>query len=347
VGAVVRVFEADVSDLGALDRVFRVMATELPPLRGVFHAAAVLDDGTLLRLDPERFARVLAPKVAGAWHLHQLTLDQPLEFFVLFSSAASLLGSPGQGNYAAANAFLDALAHYRRTQGRPALSINWGPWADVGLAAARPEHADRLATRGMSSLQPDEALDVLGRLLTSEHAQVGVLPLDVRQWCQSYPQLTRAPFFAHLLKNNPIGPSSRPAHNSIRASLAATDPDHRLRALEDFVCDQLAHVLRLHPTQINKQTLLGAVGLDSLMLLELRHRLEDQLELRLPTTAVAGGGSVSSVAIQLAAVSGFDVDGGLERAASEKIDDESEDRGIRRRSELANRQRRRIQRREE
>src|SRR6266571_316995 len=101
----------------------------MPPLRGIIHAAGVLDDGVLLEQTPERFERVLAPKVRGSWNLHLLTQEMPLDFFVLFSSAASLLGSPGQGNYAAANAFLDALAHHRRMEGRPGVSINWAGWA--------------------------------------------------------------------------------------------------------------------------------------------------------------------------------------------------------------------------
>src|SRR5690606_30530681 len=107
----------------------------MPPLRGVIHSAGVLDDGALLQQSWSRFRTVMAPKVVGSWHLHQLTRHLPLDFFVLFSSGAAVLGSPGQSNHAAANAFMDALAHCRRAQGLPAVSINWGPWAEVGAAA--------------------------------------------------------------------------------------------------------------------------------------------------------------------------------------------------------------------
>ncbi len=112
---------------------------ELPPLRGIFHLAGVLDDGVLREQTRERFDRVMAAKVHGAWNLHELTRDDRLDLFVLFSSAAALLGSPGQGNYAAANAFLDALAHHRRWEKLPALSVNWGSWAEVGMAARLSE----------------------------------------------------------------------------------------------------------------------------------------------------------------------------------------------------------------
>src|SRR5205823_6235347 len=127
--AKIRMFQEDVASAEDVRRVFEEIEREMPPVRGIIHAAGVLDDGVLLQQDWPRFERVLAPKLRGAWNLHQQTRDSKLDFFVLFSSVASLLGSPGQGNYAAANAGLDALAHYRRSLSLPALAINWGQWA--------------------------------------------------------------------------------------------------------------------------------------------------------------------------------------------------------------------------
>ena len=124
--------QADVADAAQLAR---VIAHIEPPLRGVLHAAGVVDDGMLTGLSVERFAPVMAPKVRGTWNLHVQTANSPLDFFVMFSSGAALLGSPGQANYAAANTFMDALAHRRRARGAHALSINWGSWAGVGMAA--------------------------------------------------------------------------------------------------------------------------------------------------------------------------------------------------------------------
>src|SRR6185295_15249043 len=133
----VRILRADVADEAQLARALAEVDETMPPLRGVIHAAGVLDDGTVLHLDRNRLDAVMAPKVAGAWNLHALTAGRTLDFFVLFSSVTSLLGSPGQANYAAGNAFLDALAAYRRARGLTALAIDWGPWSEVGLAAAR------------------------------------------------------------------------------------------------------------------------------------------------------------------------------------------------------------------
>src|SRR5262249_32324326 len=134
-GAQVAVLQADVADEQAVERILEQIAASMPPLRGIVHAAGVLDDGVLLKQSWGRFERVLAPKLLGAWNLHTQTRGLPLDFFVLFSSLASVLGSPGQGNYAAGNAFLDALAHHRQSQGLPALSVNWALWAEAGMAA--------------------------------------------------------------------------------------------------------------------------------------------------------------------------------------------------------------------
>ena len=160
----------------------------MPPLRGIFHLAGVLDDGVLREQTRERFDRVMAAKVLGAWHLHELTRDLPLDLFVLFSSAAALLGSPGQGNYAAANAFLDALAHHRRWEKRPALSVNWGSWAEVGMAARLHEtEGRRWAAAGVGWIEPARGLQTLEQLIAEERAQAGVLPIDWPKFFERIP----------------------------------------------------------------------------------------------------------------------------------------------------------------
>ncbi len=127
--------KCDIGNRAEIAAVLAKIGQDMPPLRGIFHLAGMLDDGILREQSRERFDRVMAAKVHGAWNLHELTDDMPLELFVLFSSAAAILGSPGQGNYASANAFLDALAHHRRALKLPALSVNWGSWDEVGMAA--------------------------------------------------------------------------------------------------------------------------------------------------------------------------------------------------------------------
>src|SRR5262249_38081255 len=148
------------------------------PLRGIIHAAGVIDDGLLLQQDWQRFTRVMAPKIDGAWNLHTLTRGQRLDFFVMFSSMASVMGSIGQGSYAAANAFLDGRAACRRADGLAGLSINWGPWAEVGMAALHGGVRHQTKLLGVRTIAPAAGLSVLERLLPLRRAQIGVLPVD-------------------------------------------------------------------------------------------------------------------------------------------------------------------------
>jgi phthiocerol/phenolphthiocerol synthesis type-I polyketide synthase C len=172
-GVRVTVWQADVADPAAVTRVIQRAQNELPAIRGVIHAAGVSADASLANLGWEQFLRVLDPKVRGAWHLHRLTAGLDLDFFVLFSSIASLTGSAGQSNYVLANAFLDSLARYRRHRGQTALSVSWGPWSQAGMAA-REDLLRRLDSMGIEGIPANEALDGLGRLLGSPVAHAGL-----------------------------------------------------------------------------------------------------------------------------------------------------------------------------
>ncbi|MEJ1962673.1 MAG: SDR family NAD(P)-dependent oxidoreductase [Gammaproteobacteria bacterium] len=195
-GARVRTFQADVVNQSDMAWVLAEIRKEMP-LHGIVHAAAHLDDGLLRHLDRQRFDAVMAPKVHGAWNLHSLTVNDGLDFFVMFSSIASLIGSPGQGNYAAANAFLDALAHHRSAQGMPALSINWGPWSHVG-GADRPDRGGRLAQIGFESITPEQGLNALGALLFQSAPQVAVMPVSWSNVRKAYPGVAQWPLLASL-----------------------------------------------------------------------------------------------------------------------------------------------------
>jgi acyl carrier protein len=274
--------------------VIATIGRELPPLRGVVHAAGVLDDGVLVNQTTERFAAVMAPKVAGSWNLHQATRDLPLDCFVLFSGAGTLLGSPGQGNYAAANAFLDALAQARRAEGLPAQSIAWGPWSEIGLAA-RVERGGRLALHGVASLSPSEGVEALGRVMQDGAAQIAVLPLDVRQCLQSYPMLAGSPLFEVLARGAPERPAPA-ADASFLRTLASLAPAERHGALEHHLRDHAARVLGLPPARIALQEPLGNLGFDSLMTLELRNRIESSLGLKLSATVVWNYPTIAALA---------------------------------------------------
>ena len=201
-GAEIVTASADVSVESEVTSLFERVQATMPPVCGVVHAAGVLDNAALVDLDADRLAKVLAPKVQGAWNLHSATAQARLDFFVLFSSAVSVLGSPGQGNYAAANTFLDALAHLRHRHGLPAISINWGPWVDIGLVASGeflPAAArSTRGAQGVKGITPHRGLEAFGRALSSEEPQLTVLPFDIASLLELYPTAARMPFFAEV-----------------------------------------------------------------------------------------------------------------------------------------------------
>ncbi|MBI1357400.1 MAG: SDR family NAD(P)-dependent oxidoreductase [Acidobacteria bacterium] len=300
-GANIVVSQTDIADRGQVAAMLSRIAAELPPLRGVFHAAAVLDDAVLSRISPDSVARVFAPKAGGAWNLHELTQSAPLDHFVLFSSAAAVLGSPGQAHYTAANAYLDALALHRRSQGLSALSVNWGPWAEVGLAAQSEKRGERLAAMGIGSLSPQQGLDALQRLMQSGAAQATVMPFNLRHWRQVLPAAAGLPLYAELMEGLSSEEEGRQESSKFRAELLAAKPSARRALLERHLAEQIAQVLRTSPDRITKDTPFNALGLDSLMGLELRNRLERSLGAGLPATMVWSHPTIAALAPHLAA----------------------------------------------
>ena len=291
-GAVVEAAQADVANYA--DVVQMLAQSKLPPLVGVIHAAGVLEDGTLATQSWPQFHRVMQPKVDGAWNLHLATRKLSLDCFVMFGSDASLLGSAGQGNYAAANAFLDALAHYRQGLGLPALTIDWGPWdrTDGGSGMSTrldTTHQDRLAAHGFSLIPPERGLNLLGKLLAGQ-GQIGVLDLDWRRFpdrnqvflsklvlptkTESVPEVPEVPFIEQL---RAIAPSER--HSLIT------------ERLQDEVMKVLGARRRPSP-----EAGFFDLGVDSLMTIELRNRLQNVLDVSVPTTVVFEYPSVGALA---------------------------------------------------
>lgn len=286
-GAEVVVARADVARHAEISALLREIDETLPPLRGVFHAAGVVADSLLQHQDWERFVAVMAPKMSGAWSLHLLTAQRALDFFVLFSSGAAILGSPGQSNYAAANAFLDALAHVRRAQGRQALSINWGPWAGVGMTAALGEAGERrLAVRGLGSMTPDQGLRALELALRQDTAQIAVLPIDWPVYQEHVTAGKDTPLWAALIRRSPRpGSTAASRDEAMVRGLADAPPSKRRSLLLAHIREQAGRVLGLDSSyQADPRRPLQELGLDSLMAVELRNGLTASLGCVLPTT---------------------------------------------------------------
>ncbi|MDT0266525.1 amino acid adenylation domain-containing protein [Streptomyces sp. DSM 44915] len=302
-GAEVTPVTLDVTDEAALaDWLAGHRAAALPPVRGVFHLAGEVRDTLLPGMDAETFAAVHDPKVLGAWALHRQLAGEPLEHFVLFASVAAWLPTAGQTNYAAGNAFLDALAHHRRALGLPALSVDWGPWAtgmieELGLV----EHYRH--SRGMTSLSPAAGMAVLERVIGQDVAQL--LVATVADWPTflAWYGAVPPPLVAELAAGaapaagGPTGGAGQP--DAFGAAFAAADEAGRERLLTERFAAVVSAVLRVPADRLVPETSLQLLGLDSLLAMELRARLQAELGVALPVVALLSGSGVGELVDQL------------------------------------------------
>ncbi|MET8100300.1 SDR family NAD(P)-dependent oxidoreductase [Streptomyces sp. NPDC005236] len=309
-GTEVEIAECDVADPAALARVLARVGDALP-LRGVVHCAGVLDDGVVTELTPERLARVLRPKVDGAAHLHRLTADVPLDLFLLISSAAGVLGSPGQANYAAANVFLDQLAHHRRALGLPGVSVSFGAWAGEGLAA---EHADldRMARLGHRSLTPDQGRDLVELALRQGAPHLVAWSLDLHRLRENTAATDdgSAALWRSLLPAPRTGQDGGTALADRLARLPEADRATRVLAL---VREEASRALGLRSAEsVRPDQPLRELGMDSVTAVELRNRIGTRLGTRLPATLLFDHPTADRLSAHLLATA-LATDGGATR----------------------------------
>ena len=283
-----------------------------PALRGVVHAASVWQDAQgqslvrpLVNLTTEALMEVFRPKVIGGWLLHKHLKSQKLDFFVSFSSGASLFGSAAQGNYAAAGEFLDALAHYQRTLGQAALSIDWGAVSETGFGATAEGKRvhEYWEGHGIQRITPRQVLAALELLIPQNLARVGVLKLDWKLLQEFYPQITALPLVRHLVdgkQKTDVEVNKAVASGSIiLATLMQAKSDERAQILQSYLSEQVAGVLRMPADLLDSNQPLTALGLDSLMAIELKNRLELELAVRIPIVTFLQGPSIAQFTAQL------------------------------------------------
>ncbi|MDE0629053.1 MAG: SDR family NAD(P)-dependent oxidoreductase, partial [Bryobacterales bacterium] len=270
-GVMVRVEVADLTDTNAVDAMLARVDAEMAPLGGIFHCAGVLADAALVNQDWERFETVLGPKALGAWHLHRATLDRELELFVLFSSLAGVLGSPGQANYAAANAFLDQLAHHRRALGLAGQAIAWGPWSEVGKAQEQRGQVEaRLTALGGSWIAPEQGLEVLDRVLRDDPGAQVVADMGGST-------LPRLPLLEEIRASRRSPVDNVPARSAAALGrLEKAAPAQREKFVADFMGNEMQSLLGLDALPDHDVTF-SDLGMDSLMAVNLRQRLNAAL----------------------------------------------------------------------
>jgi len=293
-GAKVLIVKADVSIPSDVARILATIKAKMPPLRGVFHAAMVLDDCLLSQLTEDRLTRVLAPKAIGAWNLHAALAKVPLDHFVLFSSISSVIGSLGQANYAAANSFLDTLAHHRRALGLPALAVNWGAIGQVGVLARNPSLAAQLAANGLHPISPDQATTMLGQLMQRNVTQIAFMHVDWQKIFGKKTGIAAPPRYSDVFVSSLLDASA--GSEDQRSILLAATQEERQALVLDLVRESVAKVLRTAPARLGASRPLREMGLDSLMAFELLNRLQMKIGASLPNSKMSANSSIETLA---------------------------------------------------
>ena len=270
------------------------------PLRGVFHGAMVLDDDFLVNLNRDSFKKVFAPKVAGAWNLHkaiEALEDNKLDIFAMFSSISSLIGNNGQGNYVAANAFLDNFARFRRSQGLTATTINWGVLAETGVVARNSDVGDILEGSGIKGFSTKEALSAMSRVLENDEHQIGIFDIDWQKWTLANPKSADSSRFYKLVETGDGGGKSDKLQKLIE-EITALDNNQRQERMENLLKEQLAKVLRFPSDKIDVKQSISELGVDSLMTLELSGKLQAEYGIQITSMELLNGPSISQLADQ-------------------------------------------------
>ena len=301
-GTPVTVRQVDVADLGALKAIFEEIDETLP-LKGIVHCAGVLADAAFGHQTVAGLREVMAPKIAGTWNLHALSRTRELDYFVLFSSAAALLGWPGQANYGAANAAMDAIAFRRRASGLPAVTINWGAWGVAGMVQnVRDAVGDPFSRHGLLPHTPEEGVDAFVRVVESGANGLLIGHFDWERFAARYPASALPAFFDRLCGHQPVEPAA-PGRDDAPAlidELTAALPAQRRRAMEQFLTAQAASALGLPGSSaVSRKVPLNEQGLDSLLAVEMRNAIAKSIGRSLPASLLFDHPSINALAHHL------------------------------------------------
>jgi len=297
-GASVKVIGADVSKMDELSSVLEKSFDGFPEIKGIFHAAGVLDDGILMQQNWERFEKVLTPKVSGSWNLHEISKKMDLDFLVYFSSAASMLGSPGQSNYAAANAFMDTLSWYRQEQDLPATSINWGPWSNSGMAATT--NMSRRNSGGMGMISPDQGIQMMEQVISNNKTQVAVLPIQWKPFLNQFSEESIPDLYNDFIEKSDNSDLVVEQKSEFLKNLEAVAVEYRLEMIVEFLKEQIIRVLAMDANSaIDETQPLQSMGLDSLMAIELKNSIDSGIGKNLPATMVFNYPTIEALAEHL------------------------------------------------
>jgi acyl carrier protein/short-subunit dehydrogenase len=324
-GIGVRVVKADVGSAKDVDRLIGEIIAGDQPLRGVFHLAMVIDDAPLAVLNRDRMRNVIEPKAYGAWLLHERTRDMKLDCFVMYSSVSSIFGNPAQGNYSAANAFLDALAHHRRALGLPALTMNWGVLGGEGYVARNERVAEFLARQGTTELSPGEVMSLMESSLTAGSTQVMAIRVDWAKWRQFFRSMQENPLLERIFASVE-GQESGGGKSDWRQKIESATPEELEGVISLAVRDAVGSVLRVKPETLREDQPLTDLGLDSLMGVEIENSIEAAIGVALPPTSLMRARTIGQIVTLIAEHMGAKPSGGApaapapQPASTEEVD---------------------------
>lgn len=279
-GSQVNIYKGDIGNLSDLMTLLTNIQQQQSSLSGVVHAAGILDDGSLLQLTDEKFKNVMQAKVVGAWNLHLATKEMRLSHFILFSSGASILGTSGQGNYVAANSYLDQLAHYRTSIGLPALAINWGNIGEVGLAASDANRGKRLVEQGMGVFSPKDLPVYFKALLQAEGAQWMLMDIDFKKWAAANPAVKQNTLYGNFIEINETTATQQGGFGQ------ATTYAQALKQVRDFVKSVVSATTKVPVNKIKEDATFKSMGIDSLMALQLKNKFQTEYQLNLAVSSI-------------------------------------------------------------
>ena len=295
----IKVVRADAGSAEDVSRLLAEIRAGDQPLRGVFHLAMVIDDAPLAALNRERLRTVMAPKAYGAWLLHKGTQDLLLDCFVMFSSMSGIFGNPAQGNYSAANAFLDSLAHHRRALGLPALTMDWGVLGGEGYVARNERVAEFLERQGTTALSPGEVMSLLESSLVAGHTQVAAIRVDWAKWRQFFRSMQESPLLERILASVE-GQEGGGVTSDWRLKIESTAQEDREPIIAAAVRDVVGSVLRVKPDSLRDDQPLTDLGLDSLMGVEIENSIEATLGVALPPASLMRARTIGQLASLIA-----------------------------------------------
>jgi acyl carrier protein len=298
-GVKVETKACDITSRRAVEKLIDGIETGGSKLAGVIHGAMVLQDGLISAIEPETLEAVIAPKVIGAQHLDAATRGRKLDYFVLFSSATTFIGNPGQGSYVAANGFMEGLARQRRRLGLPALAVAWGAIGDVGVLARNKAVMETLSSRvGVTPMDARLCLDLMAEALEGQTgaSDEGVIAIAAMHWGKARERLAtlRSPSYASLGSDQQAEAGTVAAIN-IGALLRSQDIDAVRTTVADAIVEDIARILRLPKDDISRVRQLSEIGLDSLMGVELGASLQERFALDAPPAGISSGLTVNEL----------------------------------------------------